>query len=336
MGMKQVFSVLMVCIGFAFAKAQTANTPLQYYTFVDTQLAHLQDSQWEYFKAAIHQKPRKAQKKRQQLIKEIEQILQTISKNRRNNGTELHHAFTLYLVDLRSYHIEDYDLAMDYDIPYYIGSEGIQAYAENALRADKILLENQRSLENAMSDFIKSHNLNVTPSFKNELQKKIDLAQELFTQSHVVFAAFIEIRADQVKFIEALERKDINAAMQLLDALSNETTKSNTLTLTSTLGSEAVILGKELRAGLLLFNELALKTAPIALAAEMQQTDERLITKEVAMNENPIATRILNELSASQLIQIKGLAAFYEKYSLQAKRINNAQLAFFTPFIPNK
>jgi hypothetical protein len=295
-------------------------------------MQNIQSQQWDYYRAAVHANDKKAAKSRSRLIKEINATMREVYKFGPTRYAALQKALILYLTDLRSYHVEDYDLAMDYDIPHYVDSRSIVGYVENAINADTILLENKESLHAAMNQFKIDQDLKEVPFYKNELQEKLNIVQIIYTQSHAIYAVFNFIRADQVKFIETIKRKDINAAMQLLDALNSDTTATKTSLLTDMIDVNELRFRQDLTSGLLLFKNLATNIAPVALATEMQKADELAVngsdtTDLIKLKKNN--EKVKEPMSA-------GLRDYYLKITEQARRINESQLQYLLRTIPKK
>jgi len=330
MGLKGFIILLTIGLGFAFAKAQQVVTPQNYYQFVNVNMGNIQSQQWDYYRAAVHENDKRAAKSRTKLIKEIDGIIQAVYTKGATGYTVLQDAFLLYLMDLRSYHVEDYDLAMNYDIPHYVDSGSIKAYVENATKADRILLENKESLHAAVRQFQIDHNLKQVPFFKNELQEKLNHVQNTYTQSHAIFAIFNFIRADQVKFIETLKRKDINAAMQLIDALNSDTTAVKIASLINMIDVNELQFRQELTSGITLFNDLAINIAPIALATEMQKADALAIGEKTA----PMLDNLNLAIQKEQVLVLDGLRDYNLKITAQARRINKSQLHYLLRTIP--
>jgi hypothetical protein len=332
MGIKKVFPVMLICMMFAFAKAQNIKSSQEYFQFINAKLEQIQAKEWEYYSAAVHESEKKSQKYRARLVKELETSIQEVFKTDSNDYNTFQEVVTTYLVDLRSYHVEDYDLAMTYEIPHYVSSEEITAYIENAVVADNALKKNRISLHTAITRFKAEHNIKKSSFLENKLQRKLESAQEIFTQSHVVYAAFNEIRADQVKFIEALKRKDMNAAMQLLDALTTNASTEKTTAITKVLLNNNQQFKEELVNGLRIFEELALKIAPKALSSEMTKADASMIP-EIDTN-NISTTKALNKTSNTTV------STYFNDYNLkikaQSKRINDTQLQYLSSLVPKK
>jgi hypothetical protein len=332
MGLNSFITVLLACLGFTFAAAQQVPTPQEYYQFVNSKMQNIQSQQWDYYRAAVHANDKKAAKSRSRLIKEINATMREVYKFGPTRYAALQKVLILYLTDLRSYHVEDYDLAMDYDIPHYVDSRSIVGYVENAINADTILLENKESLHAAMNQFKIDQDLKEVPFYKNELQEKLNIVQIIYTQSHAIYAVFNFIRADQVKFIETIKRKDINAAMQLLDALNSDTTATKTSLLTDMIDVNELRFRQDLTSGLLLFKNLATNIAPVALATEMQKADELAVngsdtTDLIKLKKNN--EKVKEPMSA-------GLRDYYLKITEQARRINESQLQYLLRTIPKK
>lgn len=332
MGIKKVFTTLLVCMVFAFAKAQNVKSSQEYYHFVNSTLEDIQKKEWEYYSAAVHDNEKKALKYRTRLVNEVESGIQAVFKAGSNGFGPFQDAVTTYLVDLRSYHVEDYDLAMTYEIPHYVNSGEITSYIENAVIADSVLQKNKNNLREAFNLFKTEHNISEQSFLENELESKLATAQETFTQSHAVYAAFNEIRADQVKFMEALDRKDINAAMQLLDALTTYASAEKSIAITGMLRSNQQQFKDELTNGLRILGDMALNIAPKALSSEMLLEDASMIPEDV-VNE-PTSTKALNKTTSANV------NSYFNDYNLkfkeQSKRINDSQLLYLSNLVPKK
>jgi hypothetical protein len=183
-----------------------------------------------------------------------------------------------------------------------------------------------------MNQFKIDQDLKEVPFYKNELQEKLNLVQIIYTQSHAIYAVFNFIRADQVKFIETIKRKDINAAMQLLDALNSDTTATKTSLLTDMIDVNELRFRQDLTSGLLLFKDLAANIAPVALATEMQKADELAVNGSDTTD--LIKLKKINKKVKEPMLA--GLRDYYLKITEQARRINESQLQYLLRTIPKK
>lgn len=227
MGLKKVFFLFFMGMMFAFAKAQTVMTPQQYYTFINTALEKVQEEQWDYYKNVVYKSPKKASKSRAKWVKVIEQEMNAILRAGTNGNGALQEAAYTYLVVLRSYQVDQYDYVMPYDFPAAVQGYNLSSYLENSKKATTQLQETFKELIMVKDHFKLTHHINHKSFYQNDTQAKIDRAQQGFNTMQKIYLDFNNTRLNQLKFIESLTTANVNASMQLCDALKNDSSKSN-------------------------------------------------------------------------------------------------------------
>lgn len=255
--------VVMVAVVFtAFAKAQSPKQSRDYYKLVHDAFTNVQEAELDYYQNLLYKSEHKAKKTRATLVTKLKLNLLLIERANSHGADSLQASAINYLTDIYSYHHGEYDVIMDYNIPLDYDHSGFTNYLENSSIAREILRKSRVSFIMNLSDLHRQLRIK-EPLFRgSDSAVKMDVALNGIRKAQEIYDAYNRLRIYENSFMQALKTDNLNAAMQLTDALKTDVTVATRYL--DTFKSKNPYI-QEVRTGVHYYNEVATYAQPALL-----------------------------------------------------------------------
>ncbi|ALM20406.1 hypothetical protein AAT17_03740 [Nonlabens sp. MIC269] len=220
--MKKLFVTLLFLLSFAFAKAQQFDDMGEYLNFMNKEYRSISKRSWKLTQAVAHSKRDKTiQKRKQQLIKAINNSMNRIKKAETVGGDEYKNE-TLKIMQFRiDIMNEEFEKVIDLEKIAQESYDAMEAYilAQEAL--DEKSAEVELQYEKAVKEFGNKNNINFTDE-ESELGNKMRKAGEVFDYKNDLFLIYFKVKINEIYLFQSLEKQDVNGLQQNANALKTE------------------------------------------------------------------------------------------------------------------
>ena len=205
-------------------RSQTnAGSPVDHMEELEKVDTELQKNYLEYISIQAHSNSvRKMEKRREELIRSVENSIREITRLRPYKGdASLRDTYADYLKILLTVFKEDYHKIVDMEEIAEQSYDNMEAFLLAQERAQDKLSEAAEKIEPAYRDFAARHNVTLTDDRKeSKISKKLRKGGQVNQYYHTLFLVFFKSRHQEEYLLSAVEASDVNAIEQNRNTLN--------------------------------------------------------------------------------------------------------------------
>ncbi len=222
--MKLILSFITVMLLNAnLLLGQSGNAALDYLNKMGNEFKAIQSSSWDYTKSAANNKSaRKTDKRRLELLQQIEASIKNVSKlPAYDKKTYLKDSVLSYLKMQKIVISEDYSKIMDLEDVAESSYDAMEAYLKAREIADDKLGESYVKVSSAYAAFAKENNITLLESGKDDkVSAQLKIANEVYAYYNEVYLIFFKAYKQEAYLLDALSKGDLSAIEQNKVSLS--------------------------------------------------------------------------------------------------------------------
>lgn len=219
--MKKLFTCFTILfINFTFLMAQ--KTASEYLNVMGTEFKAIQSATWDYTKTTANNKSaRKVDKKRTQLVEQINASIKKVSKMPSfNNSSYFKDSVTSFLKMQKIVLLEDYAKIMDLEDVAESSYDAMEAYLKAREIANDKLGASSDMVNATYKKFAEENNVTLLAGDADKVTKRLQIAKEVYAYYNEVYLIFFKSFKQEVYLLDALNRADIGALEQNRSSLS--------------------------------------------------------------------------------------------------------------------
>lgn len=227
--MRTIFTLI---VGLFFSStsllAQNPNAAVEYMNKMSTEFKAIQETTWDYTKAAANnQNARKINKKRLELIQQIDASIKNV--NRLPAFAKKTYFKDSVLSFLRIQKIvieEDYGKIMDLEDIAESSYDAMEAYMKAKEIANGKMESSSKQLSETYEAFAKENNVTLREGEKDKISKQLAIADEVYDHYNEVYLVFFKPYKQELYLLDAMNKADLAALEQNKVSLSKVSEES--------------------------------------------------------------------------------------------------------------
>ncbi|MDI9339035.1 MAG: hypothetical protein QM534_00585 [Sediminibacterium sp.] len=219
--MKQTLKKAVVTLFVTATSCINAQTAGQYMDKISKEFSKIAEETWDYTRAVAHnKKARQIENRRRDMINANRNGLNRIKNMPPFENDASYRDSTARYLEL-SYLVltNDFSKIVDMEEIAEQSYDAMEAYMNAQEKANDRLEQAFDIASNAQKQFALSHNITLTEN-KSETDEKLDKASEVFKFYNKVYLIFFKPYKQELYFLEAQQKGDINAMKQNQEALN--------------------------------------------------------------------------------------------------------------------
>lgn len=224
--MKQsLIAVLIVLTSITPLADASAQNAVKHLEEVNTPFVEMKREIWQYLKAITSgRSARKVEKKRKKLLQELVKAKKTLRELKAYDGdASLKEAAIEYVSMSSTVLNEDYSKIVDMEEISEQSYDNMEAYLMAKEQANDKLDDASDKFQGVYEAFAAKNNINIVEGEKDELSKKIALANEALEYYNDIFLIFFKSYKQEVYVMDALGRGDVSGMQQNTSSLEKFT-----------------------------------------------------------------------------------------------------------------
>ncbi len=212
-----MFSFLIACFCLSYAVVgQPTNSAVEYMQYFASRDQELAKNYLSYMSEVAHgNRARKMEKRRQELLSSIRQVLSDASRAKGFKGdVALRDAFKTYWDILYKVFNEDYHKIVDMEEIAEQSYDAMEAYLLAQEKASDVLREASQKIDPVYNQFAANNNVNIIDNGDTKMEKKLRQVGRTNAYYHTIFLIFFKSHKQEAYVWDAYNRKDINALEQ--------------------------------------------------------------------------------------------------------------------------
>ena len=201
-----------------------AQSAVEHMNAMSTEFKAIQSSTWDYTKSAANNKSaRKTNKRRLELIQQIETSIKNVNKIPAFEKQRfLKDSVLSYLKMQKIVITEDYSKIMDLEDIAESSYDAMEAYLKAREIANDKLEESSKKVDEAYNRFAKDNNVTIREGGnEDKITQRLKIADEVYTYYNEVYLIFFKAYKQEAYLLDALNKGDISALEQNKVSLSN-------------------------------------------------------------------------------------------------------------------
>ncbi|MCO6498810.1 MAG: hypothetical protein J5I47_00340 [Vicingus serpentipes] len=218
--MKTTFLTLTTLFISTTLFCQSFNSPVEYMNYMSDKYKIINKDTWDYTSAVAHGKSaRKVEKRRNELLKTIDQSKKSIQKIKGYNGeNELRDSVVSFLEINYNVINYDYEKIVDMEAIAEQSYDAMEAYIMAQDKAGEKLRMANDMLQLQQNQYATSHNILIDGEL-DKISKNLKAANEVFDYYHEVYLIFFKSYKQEAYLLDAIQRADVNSMEQNSNAL---------------------------------------------------------------------------------------------------------------------
>lgn len=227
--MKTTFTwlVALLLISNTIFAQQDLKSPSGYLQTLGNEFKAIQSATWDYTKSAANNKSaRKINKRRLELVQQIDASLKNVSKLPAFNGkTYLKDSILSFLRIQKIVINEDYAKIMDLEDVAESSYDAMEAYFKAREIASQKVEKSSENVNNTYTAFAKENEVTIIEGDQDKITKQLQIADEVYGYYNPIYLIFFKSYKQEAYLLDALNKGDIAALEQnksSLATISNE------------------------------------------------------------------------------------------------------------------
>lgn len=223
--MRNLAFAVIALMSFNLANASNADLSSEAVAYLNNIGKHYKDiakKTWDYTSAVAKNKSaRKIEKRRSALIEELNVAIREVKKTKPFEGDASFRDSVLSFLNLyRSVLLEDYAQVADLEAVAEDSYDLMEAYLKVLDIASEKLTTAQENLEEQQNIFAAKHGVTIEEGEETKLARRLNQASRMWAYHNEVFLIFFKAHKQEVYFLEAAQRGDVNAMEQNREVLA--------------------------------------------------------------------------------------------------------------------
>ncbi|MDB5257392.1 MAG: hypothetical protein JWM14_2087 [Chitinophagaceae bacterium] len=221
--MKTIFTLIL---GLLFScnilMAQNPSAAVEYMNKMSTEFKAIQEATWDYTKAAANnQNARKINKKRLELIQQIDASTKNVNRLPAYEKKTYFKDSVLSFLRIQKIVIEeDYGKIMDLEDIAESSYDAMEAYMKAKEIASGKMKSSSEQISQTYEGFAKENNVTIKEGEKDKITKQLLVADEVYDHYNEVYLVFFKPYKQEIYLLDAMNKGDLAALEQNKVSLS--------------------------------------------------------------------------------------------------------------------
>ena len=227
--MKMIFTLMLALLFSSnLLLAQNPNAAVEYMNKMSTEFKAIQEATWDYTKAAANnQNARKINKRRLELIQQIDVSIKNVSKLTAYEKKTYFKDSVLSFLKIQKIVIEeDYGKIMDLEDIAESSYDAMEAYMKAKEIANSKMKSSSQQLSETYEAFAKENNVTIKEGDKDKISKQLLIADEVYDHYNEVYLVFFKPYKQELYLLDAMNKGDLAALEQNKVSLSKISAES--------------------------------------------------------------------------------------------------------------
>lgn len=218
--MKKLYTTAIAFCSLAFSATAQTDSPMPFFDGVNKALAAVNVKYLAYMSAVSHgSKVRKAEKKRQELLEQVDQSRYDVTELPYYKGDKTLTTATVNYLKLVSHNLNDnYAKIVNLEDIAEQSYDNMEAYLLLRKKVSERMQAASDSIQLSQEEYCKKYNITLTHS-EDEMSRKMKKAGDVTDYHDIIYLIFFKCNAQEDDLMEALEKKNITSIEQIKGSL---------------------------------------------------------------------------------------------------------------------
>lgn len=220
--MKYIRKITLLIVALTFSAQLSAQTAVSYMEKISAETRKIQEDMWDYTNAVSHGKSaRKVEKRRTELLKTSQQALNRVKNMAAFNGSTAYRDSMATFLQINYLVLkEDYAKIVDMEEIAEKSYDNMEAYLMAKEEANDKMSTSSEMVRREQAVFAAANNITLISS-EDELDKKMAIANEVYTYYNKVYLIFFKSYIQESYLMTSMMNKDVNGIQQNKNALAS-------------------------------------------------------------------------------------------------------------------